>query len=63
MNSSTNSGKYILTFGVIVIFLNIVLVIFLFLNERGVFIIENNPEDIELEVVSPPVSIPVSLPR
>lgn len=61
MESSSNSGRYILTFAVVIVLLNIVLVIFLFLNEKGIF---NSNLDIssEHELVSEPVSPPVSSP-
>lgn len=63
MNSSSNSGKYIIPFAVIVIVLNIFLIVFLFLNQSGVFKQEDeiviSEDDIYLSL---PVSDPVSSP-
>jgi len=59
-SSSTNSGKYIINFAVLIILLNLILIGFLFLVDAGLLNkkVENNNN-----VVVPPVSLPVSFPN
>jgi hypothetical protein len=58
MNTTTNSGKLILPFAIVVLFLNITILVFLFLIEGGfikVSVFDQFENDTE-EVISYPVS-------
>lgn len=53
MKMTTNSGKYLLPFGTIIVLLNILMIAFLFLYSEGYLSLDLNNNG---EVVSAPVS-------